>query len=176
MALLIVLQERLLITYYLGQINVCSMIFSLRVHLRFIPKVIMQNISLMSSHAFILLFMKKLQGSRAEIIYRQHWHANPISIMVGDTIMKSVPERHFNLSTKFTGPFLVTDMLRGNKFKLLDTIPNLTDVVYVQHFSKVDAPCPAPTILANDSDSIRSPPESTAIAYRLKVRSARHQL
>lgn len=52
---------------------------------------------------------ENLQASRVQVIYRQHKHAYPISIMVGDTAMKSVPELDSKLSNKFVGPFLVVD-------------------------------------------------------------------
>jgi len=111
---------------------------------------------------------EKLQASRPEMIYRQHQQAHPISIMVGDTVMKCVPERHSKLSAKFNGPFVVVDKLLGNKFKLLDQVNNLTEVVHVDRLKKVSVPCPAPTMLPTDAASV--PPPSTVASpndYRL---------
>ena len=108
-ALSIVRRIRYLTTYCMVLINVCLTILSLSAReLNVITRV----------HATV---RDKLQASRSEIIYRQHKQAHPIFIMVGDTIMKAVPDRHSKLSTKFTGPFLVVEKFHGNKFKLLDT-------------------------------------------------------
>ncbi len=60
---------------------------------------------------------EKLKASREEMTHRQHLHATPIILDVGDSVMKRSPERSCKLSPKFMGPFLVTAKVHGNKFK-----------------------------------------------------------
>ncbi len=63
---------------------------------------------------------EKLKASREEITQRQHLHATPITLNVGDSVMKRSPQRSCKLAPKFMGPFLVTAKLHGSKFKVLD--------------------------------------------------------
>ncbi len=65
---------------------------------------------------------EKLKASREEMTQRQHLHATPITLDVGDSAMKRSPARSCKLAPKSMVPFLVTARLHGNKFKDLDPI------------------------------------------------------
>ena len=82
---------------------------------------------------------ERLQASRAEMIQKQHLLATPVSLSVGDKVMKRSPDRKCKLSPKFTGPFLVTEKLHGNKFKVLHEQSNTTEVVHADRLKKFDA-------------------------------------
>ncbi len=47
---------------------------------------------------------KKLQGSRVEMMAKQHKKATPVNIKEGDNIMVHLPDRKSKLSPRFTGP------------------------------------------------------------------------
>ncbi len=79
---------------------------------------------------------EKLKTSREEMTQRQHLHATPITLDVGDSVMKRSPERSCKLAPKFIGPFLVTAKLHGNKFKVLDPCTSLSEVVHADRLKK----------------------------------------
>ncbi len=79
---------------------------------------------------------EKLKVARDELTQRQHLHATPIILDVGDSVMKQSPERSCKLAPKFMGPFLVTAKLHGNKFKVLDPNTCLAEVVHADRLKK----------------------------------------
>ncbi len=74
---------------------------------------------------------EKLKASREEMLRKQQSQATPATLAVGDSVMKRAPDRACKSSPKFTGPFLLTNKLHGNKFKILDTSNNTSEVVHV---------------------------------------------
>ncbi len=88
---------------------------------------------------------------------RQHLHATPVILDVGDSVMKHSPKQ------KFMSPFLVISKLLGNRFKVLDPITSLSEVIYadrLKNFCSALSPV-ADTSLSPDSSSSVSPPIST---------------
>ncbi len=67
---------------------------------------------------------------------RQHLHATPITLDVGDSVMKRSHERSCKLAPKFMGPYLVTGKLHGNKSKVLDPSTSLSEVVHADRLKK----------------------------------------
>ncbi len=63
---------------------------------------------------------EKLKASREEMLYKKHAQATPVTIQVGDSVMKRAADRSCKLSPKFSGPFVVTQRCHPNKFKILD--------------------------------------------------------
>ncbi len=59
---------------------------------------------------------EKLKASREEMLRKQHSQATPVTLAVGDSIMKRAPDRASKLSPKFTGLFLLITKFHGNKF------------------------------------------------------------
>ncbi len=89
---------------------------------------------------------EKLKASREEILHKQHAQAAPVTIHVGDSVMKRAPDRSCKLSPKFSGPFLVTSRYHPNKFKILDPSNNVTEVVHVDRLKKVSPSFTSDTI------------------------------
>ncbi len=79
---------------------------------------------------------EKLKASREEILQLQHLHATPINIEVGDSVMKSSPERSCKLVPKFSGPYLITAKMNGNEFKSLIPSNHVSEVVHADHLKK----------------------------------------
>ncbi len=73
------------------------------------------------------------------MLHKQQAQATPVTIQVGDSVMKRAPDRSCKLSPKFSGPFLVTSRCYPNKFKILDPSNNVTEVVHVDCLKKVSA-------------------------------------
>ncbi len=106
---------------------------------------------------------EKLKPSREEMTQRQHLHATPITLDVGDSVMKRSPERSCKLAPKFMGPFLVTAKLHDNKFEALDPSTSLSEVVHVDRLKKLCfalSPVADTSPLSPDSSSSVSPPIS----------------
>ncbi len=82
---------------------------------------------------------EKLKASREEMLRKQHSQATPVNLDVGDSVMKRAPDRSCKLTPKFSGPFLLTAKLHGNKFKILDPNTNVSEVVHVDRLKKVSA-------------------------------------
>ncbi len=82
---------------------------------------------------------EKLKASREEMLHKQHAQATPVTIQVGDSVMKRAPDRSCKLSPKFSGPFLVTSRCHSNKLKILDPSSNVMEVVHVDRLKKVSA-------------------------------------
>ncbi len=73
------------------------------------------NLQLHSFQTISASVREKLSASREEMIQRQHSHATPITLDVGDSVMIRSHERSCKLVPKFMDPFLVTAKLHGNK-------------------------------------------------------------
>ncbi len=75
--------------------------------------------------------------------------------------MKRAPDGSCKLTPKFSGPFLLTAKLHGNKFKLLDPNTNISEVVHVDCLKKVSTSFtpdvmpspPSPTDLPSPPDT-----------------------
>ncbi len=80
---------------------------------------------------------EKLKASREEILRKQHSQATPVHLDVGDSVMKRAPNPSCKLTPKFSGPYLLTAKLHGNKFKLLDPSTNVSEVVHVDRLKNV---------------------------------------
>ena len=102
-------------------------------------------------HVFQLIHKsvrEKLLASRSEMIQRQHDKATPVSFTVGDSVMKSAPARQSKLSPKFSGPYVISEQLHGNKFRIIDSVLNTSEIVHSDRLKKVDGtntpPPPSP--------------------------------
>ncbi len=84
---------------------------------------------------------KNLAESRAEIIQKEHL-ATPVTLTIGDQVMKRSPDRQCKLSPKFSGPFLITEKLNGHKFRVLHVQSNTTEVVHADRLKKFDTSSP----------------------------------
>ncbi len=76
----------------------------------------------------------------------------PQFILMSVTVMKRAPNCSCKLTPKFSGPYLLTAKLHGNKFKLLDPNTKVSEVVHVNHLKKVStsftpAAVPSPHLL-----------------------------
>ncbi len=69
---------------------------------------------------------EKLKASGEEMLCKQHSKATPFHLDVGDSVMKRAPDPSCKLTPKFSGAFLLTAKLQGNKFKLLDPNTNVS--------------------------------------------------
>ncbi len=61
---------------------------------------------------------------------KQHRCARPVSFSEGDSVMIAAPKRQSKLSPKFSGPHLVTRVLGGNKYIVLDAVKRTSDVYH----------------------------------------------
>ncbi len=73
---------------------------------------------------------RNLQESRAEMLHRQHTKATPFTFQKGDVVFKSSPERQSKLTPKFSGSFVITDFIQGNKFKIFNPATQVSEVVH----------------------------------------------
>lgn len=80
---------------------------------------------------------KRLAASRAEMIQKQHLIATPVTLTVGDQVMKRSPDRQCKLAPKFIGPFVITEQLHGHKFKILHVLSKASEVVHADRLKKV---------------------------------------
>ncbi len=85
---------------------------------------------------------KNLAASRAEMIQKQHLLATPVTLTVGDQVMKRSSDRQCKLSPKFSSPFLITEKLHGHKFRILHVQSNTTEVAHAERLKKFDASSP----------------------------------
>ena len=79
-----------------------------------------EDYSKLQAHKFQDIYQQvrqRMQASRAEIIAKQHRRARPLSLQVGDSVMKRVPERGSKLDPKFEGPFIIVGK-QQNKFRI----------------------------------------------------------
>ncbi len=73
------------------------------------------------------------------MLHKQHSQATPVHLDVSDSVTKRAPDRSCKLTPKFSGPFLLTAKLHGNKFKILDPNTKVSEVVHVDRLKKVSA-------------------------------------
>ncbi len=110
--------------------------------------------------------------------------------------MKSSLERSCKLVPKFSGPYLITAKLHGNKFKILSPSNHVSEVVHADQLKvrsslqPVAAPSSSlstdsppvgtdPPSLSTDSLPVSTDPsltDASSTQYRLKLRSASRQL
>ncbi len=105
------------------------------------------------------------------MIQKQHAQATPVTIQVGDSVMKRAPDRSCKLSPKFSGPFLVTTRCHPNKFKILDPSNNVTEVVHVDCLKKVSASFTPDTIPSSPPANL-PPPDTGPSSHGYWLRSA----
>ncbi len=84
--------------------------------------------------------------------------------------MKRAPDSSFKLTPKFSGPFLLTAKLNGNKFKILDPNTNFSEVIHVDCLKKVSASItPAAVPSPPSPTNLPSPPDAhPSHSYRLR--------
>ncbi len=105
--------------------------------------------------------LEKLKASREEVLRKQHSLATPVTLALGDSVMKRAPDRACKLSLNSWGPFLLTTKLHDNKFKVLDPSNNTSEVVHVDRlkvsasFTPAAVPSPQPTSFADLSSDSR---------------------
>ncbi len=102
---------------------------------------------------------EKIKASREEMLHKQDAQATPVTIQVGDSVMKRASDRSCKLSPKFNGLFLVTTRCHPNKFKILDPSNNVTEVVLVDSLKKVSASLTPDTIPSSPPADL--PPSDT---------------
>ncbi len=81
---------------------------------------------------------RNLQESRAEMLHRQHAKATAVTFQKGDAIFKSSPERQSKLTPKFGGPFVITDFIQGNKFKIFNPATQVSETVHCDRLKRSD--------------------------------------
>ncbi len=83
---------------------------------------------------------EKLLSTSDSRTAKQHRCARPVSFSEGDSVMITTPERQSKLSPKFSGPHLVTRVLGGNKYIVLDSIKGTSDVYHSDRLKPTRAP------------------------------------
>lgn len=61
-----------------------------------------------------------------KMLYKQYSQTIPITISVGDSVLKSLTG-HLQISSQVFSPYLVTSKMHGNKLKILDPSLNILD-------------------------------------------------
>ncbi len=118
---------------------------------------------------------EKLKASREEMLREQHSQATPVTLAISDSVMKRAPYRSRKLSPKFTGPFLLTAKLHGNKFKILDPSNNTSEVVHVDRLKKVSASFTPAAVPSPQSASSADLSSDTCPSHCCWLRSAGRQ-
>ena len=120
---------------------------------------------------------RNLQESRTEMLLKQHAKATPVSFHKGDVVFKSAPERQSKLTPKFSGPFVITDSLHGNKFQIFNPANQISEVVHADRLKRSDILVPASSLPSSTpvsaSTTASSPVSTTAVhvcPYNLRSR------
>ncbi len=114
---------------------------------------------------------EELKASR-EMLLKQHSQATPVHLDVCDSVMKRAPDSSCKLTPKFSGSFLLTAKLHGNKFKIQDPNTNVSEVVYVNRPKKISTSfTPAAVSSPPSPTDLPSPPEAHP-SYSYRLRSA----
>ena len=79
---------------------------------------------------------RNLQASRYEMTQKQHTKATPLSLDVHDVVFKAAPDRQSKLAPKFSGPFIISEKLHGNKFKIHDPFLNKSEIVHADRLKR----------------------------------------
>ncbi len=112
---------------------------------------------------------EKLKASLEEMLRKQHSQTTPVHLDVGDSVIKRAPDRSCKLTPKFSGPFLLTAKLHGNRFKILDPNTNVSEVVLADRLKMVSASfTPAAVPSPPSPTDLPSPPDAhPSHSYRL---------
>ncbi len=104
------------------------------------------------------------------MLRKQLSQATQVHLDVGDSVMKRAPDRSCKLTPKFSGPFLLTAKLHGNKFKILGPNTNVSEAVHVDRLKKVSASfTPAAVPSPPSPTDLPSPPVAHPFhSYRLR--------
>ena len=116
-----------------------------------------------------------LQESRAEMLQRQHATATPVSFQKGDVVFKSAPERQSKLSPKFSGPFVITEVMHGNKFKIHNPDTQISEVVHSDRLKRSDILVPASSLPSStpvSATTTDSSPVSASHTHNLRSRTS----
>ena len=112
---------------------------------------------------------RSLHASRTEMIQKQHATAHPVNFKVNDVVFKAAPDRQSKLCPKFSGPYIITEKLHGNKFKIFHSDNNTSEVVHSDRLKGSDVLAPPPSAaLPVSSTSAPSPPPCP---YNLRPRA-----
>ncbi len=108
------------------------------------------------------------------MLRKQHSQATPVHLDVGDSVMKRAPDRYCKLTPKFSGPFLLTTKLHGNKFKILGPNTNVSEVVHVDRLKEVSASFTRATVPSPPSPTDRPSPHDAHPSHSYRLWSAEH--
>ncbi len=109
-----------------------------------------------------------LQASRTEMIQKQHATAHPVTFKVNDVVFKSAPDRQSKLNHKFSGPYIITERLHGNKFKIYNSDTQTSEVVHSDRLKGSDIL--VPTSIPPPASSSTSAPTAPC-PYSLRPRA-----
>ncbi len=107
------------------------------------------------------------------MLRKQHSQATPVHLDVGDSVMKRAPDHSCKLTPKFMGPYLLTDKLHSNKFKLPDPGTNVSEVVHVNRLKKVSASF-TPAAVPSPPPPTDLSPSDTPPSHSYRLQSAEH--
>ena len=100
---------------------------------------------------------RNLQASRTEMIHKQHMKATPINLNIHDVVYKASPERQSKLHHKFIGPYIISEKMQGNKFRIYDPYSNITEIVHADRLKRTDINFPT------TSSSLQTPVSTPAL-------------
>ncbi len=106
------------------------------------------------------------------MLCKQHSQATPVHLDVGDSVMKRAPDSSCKLTPKFSGPYLLTAKLHGNKFKLLDPNTNVPEVVHADRLKKVNASFTPAAVPSPPSPTDLPSPPGAPPSHGYRLRSA----
>ncbi len=61
---------------------------------------------------------------------KQHRSARPVSFLEGDVVMLAAPDRQSKLSPKFSGPYKITHVMGGNKYRIFNSDKACHEVIH----------------------------------------------
>ncbi len=73
---------------------------------------------------------ERLKHSSEVRTAKQHRNARPVSFQEGDTVMLAAPDRQSKLAPKFSGPYKITHVLGGNKYRIFNSDKDCHEVVH----------------------------------------------
>ena len=110
----------------------------------FIVVMTMLKLNLTLFKWYMSQFVKDFKDFRAEIVRKQHSRGTPVSISLGDFVVKRAHDRQWKLTPTFSGPFLLIETFHGNKFRIKDNTLNISEIVHVDRLKWVDVLIPSP--------------------------------
>ncbi len=111
---------------------------------------------------------------------KQQRSARPVTFLEGDAVMLAAPDRQSKLSPKFSGPYNITHVMGGNKYRIFNSDIACQEVVHSDRLKPTalapmqgsSSPDASPASVLSDSSAVSPPtsPDSASPSHRYNLR------